>query len=100
MTNIEKLRALEKKATPGPWDFHEHRCKVRDANFQTVSDCYGDAERMVKNGIFIVALRNAAPALLDEIERLREEVARLKRVVELDEEIERRHAALSKRDGK
>lgn len=93
MTNITpeeiaRLRALEAKATPGPWredDRHSpapHCVSIGDHVADVVStSCSGmegggferDEDRMLS-----IAARNALPRLLDEIERLRAENDRLR----------------------
>ncbi len=72
--NADELRRLLGEATPGPWTRDEYGLWVED-----ITDA--DAE-------LVVALRNAAPALLDaweERERLRETVKRLNRRVQTSE---------------
>lgn len=82
MTDIAKLRELLAKATPGPWDamntFAEQGVEIWDGGpgdmpiarlayrYPKVPgrDAHPDAA-------LIVALHNAAPALLDEVEALR-----------------------------
>lgn len=59
---IARLRALEAKATPGPWE----NCAGVPVEFTIPADCH-----------LIVKMRNALPALLDEVDRLRAEVIRL-----------------------
>ena len=61
--DLDKLEALEKAATPGPWDSHNIR-----RYFLFVGP----------NQDFTLALRNAAPALLAEVRELRENNQRLK----------------------
>lgn len=56
MTNLEMLKALEAAATPGPWTFHGWT---------------GDVGAWAKNVELAVALRNAFPALLRELEAAR-----------------------------
>ena len=68
MTSLPLLREAVAKMTEGPWrvEFHDQGCDIygkQDATGLMVADtadAYG-----------IVALRNAAPALLDEVEAAR-----------------------------
>lgn len=71
MTDIATLRKLLAEATPGPWD--EDTCLIQACAF---SGGHAHAEFIEPtDATLIVALRNAAPALLDELERLRAEAA-------------------------
>jgi hypothetical protein len=72
--DIDKLEALERAATPAPWvyddgieqDEHtQHRARP-----ETVGPFGADAAR-TDDCIFLAVLRNAAPALLAEVRRLR-----------------------------
>lgn len=74
MTDIDKLEALERAATPAPWvyddgieqDEHtQHR-----ARRESVGPFGADAAR-TDDCLFLAALRNAAPALFAEVRRLR-----------------------------
>jgi hypothetical protein len=74
VTDIDKLEALERAATPAPWvyddgieqDEHtQHRARP-----ETVGPFGADAAR-TDDCIFLAELRNAAPALLAEVRRLR-----------------------------
>ncbi len=74
MTYIDKLEVIKRAATPAPWvyddgieqDEHtQHRARP-----ETVGPFGADAAR-ADDCIFLVELRNAAPALIVEIKRLR-----------------------------
>lgn len=82
---IAELRALLAKMTPGPWDWSRTALEpdslawsiqpgilIADGNDGTP----GGDEIDRANALGIVALVNAAEPMLDEIERLRAEVAR------------------------
>lgn len=70
---IAELRALLGKATPGPW------CVFVDGDYASVIPSLREGDicvmgmdnRNAENADLIAALRSAAPALLDEIEWLR-----------------------------
>ena len=77
MIDIIALRKLESKATPGPWEWEDYDLRsnsgvIRVAHgvFLGESDGFPGFE---DDKEFIAAIRNALPALLDELERLREE---------------------------
>lgn len=83
---IDELRRLEKEATPGEWSVSQE-----DGSGFDLAIYSSDTGFVVSNGLegdggvdthktadFICSLRNNAKALLDEIERLREENERLK----------------------
>ena len=80
--NIDELRAIVDRMTPGTWvstrsDLSPIRVKgeVYQAVIEARAGMLVDApwvEISPDDAAGIVALRNAAPALLDEIERLRE----------------------------
>jgi len=57
---IQQLRELCEKATPGPWEIE-----------------FDDGVGMDPDSTFIVAARTALPRLLDKVERLKEENSRL-----------------------
>ena len=74
--NLEEVRRLDSEATEAPWCLQAHdRYVIRTHPVGRVA--LMDAYRM-SDAALIVAMRNALPALLDELERLRSEVARLK----------------------
>lgn len=84
---LAELERLEREATPGPWstckmmpsDGHDEAVAVLDADgfrANDVCDCYGDSRvEREANARVIVAARNALPALVAEVRRLREENA-------------------------
>lgn len=74
---IARLRALEAKATPGPWKAlnQSYRMRVYEVfaggkNVCTASTCCEDGMDE-KDCNLIASSRNALPRLLDEVERLR-----------------------------
>jgi hypothetical protein len=82
MTDIEKLRELLAKATPGPWYYYEG--EIEDGKQIEGADLRGNGASVWRidmgdydaldnaNAALIVAVVNALPELLDEVERLRE----------------------------
>lgn len=85
----EKWRALEQAATPGPW-FEQYAydggrtvAKMRSTdtlfcvNVASHVSCVHPAEKFKENGRFIAAASTAVPALLDHVEELEAENARL-----------------------
>lgn len=77
-----RLRELLAKATPGEWDIAEVDWAGLEFSIHAPTGCiagglveYGafSVEQARINAALIVALRNAAPALLDELEALRHE---------------------------
>ena len=83
--DVAAMRALCDAATPGPWTTHE---RDHDALItappspgsltdmrQIVGDC-GGFRNWDNDAAFIAEMRTAAPAMLDEIERLRKRCAR------------------------
>lgn len=95
--SVVELRALLNKATPGPWvskrvnyPRSEHKCDGIEAahNHDSSVACYETDDCPARkeivttdsgvygpswdDALLIVALRNAAPALLDELDRLHE----------------------------
>jgi hypothetical protein len=74
--NIDKLEALERAATPAPWVYddgieQDEHTQHRERP-ETVGPFGADAAR-ADDCIFLVELRNAAPALIAELRRLRSE---------------------------
>jgi len=75
--NTTKLRDLLSKATPRPW-------AIYPGNNLGGDDSAGEYQQLIRNNkihcpsdaALIVALVNNAEALLDEIERLRQELAK------------------------
>lgn len=77
--DIEALRALERAATPGPWDADEDAWILASDDdrgfvaqvFDGLRPTATDETSALANAAFIAAARNAFPALADEVERLR-----------------------------
>jgi hypothetical protein len=69
--DIDKLEALEKAATPGPWRYEDSQLLVNDPDtlvgLHVFSCCNWDDEAMEA----IVGIRNAFPELLSEVMELR-----------------------------
>lgn len=75
MTDLTHIEELEKKATPGPWKCCDDPHEI-DGNGKTVAGNYDYEEGGIcsqEDRNFIVALRNAAPGMIEEIKRLRAE---------------------------
>jgi hypothetical protein len=81
---LDELERLEAEATPGPWmDDHEPEFCGADGYTQTylviggktwfspTPDTADESIQFTRDAKLIVALVNAAPAMLDEIDRLR-----------------------------
>jgi hypothetical protein len=79
MTDTEELRAILAKATPGEWLYDPNDPYMGEYEGWIFSGPIGivEAQNSV-NAAAIVALHNAAPAMLDEIDALRAENARLR----------------------
>ena len=88
--DLDELETLDKAATPGPWGLQTEKemgdygsvtgeyltgIGTRLCEVVVYNDDYGN--QVVQNGQLIAALRNAAPALLAEVRRLREANQRL-----------------------
>lgn len=78
MTNKQNLRELLAKATPGEWRqvddmpyLHAFTPGQRETNHWNVP-CVGRFDHGTGNLEFIAAAHNQMPALLDELDRLRE----------------------------
>ncbi len=84
---VDRLKELEKRATLGPWAYEEDAenfpdgtgnasgdLKIIDNRGCTVSTMieYAEYENSVENAEMIVALRNAAPAILDVLSAFRD----------------------------
>lgn len=83
--DIERLRELLGKATPGPWTWVS-------AGIQHVAgpDRIAICDSGQRNGGLIAEVRNLLPALLDTIERQDEALARIERGCTLpDDEVQR-----------
>ena len=75
MDVIERLRALEQAATPGPWTWVEPHSVIHDVETEVaprvevpVAAIEGLFRMRHANGELIAAMRNAFPALLDVVE--------------------------------
>ena len=75
MNVIERLRALEQAATPGPWTWVEPHSVIHDVETEVaprvevpVAAIEGLFRMRHANGELIAAMRNAFPALLDVVE--------------------------------
>ena len=66
---IERLRALERSATPGEWRFdHDGLCiSGKEHTVCDLSNCEDHPGMADPDADFIVAARNALPALLEEL---------------------------------
>lgn len=85
---MEEWRALAEKATKGPWSHYRGKLRPQFGGIVNEVQCgredvpiipwrgFDECERSEKqhraNAAFIAASREAVPALLDEVERLRE----------------------------
>jgi hypothetical protein len=73
-STIDKLRALENAATPGPWAWHRRNDPDAPASIHMVHENYAIAmsprygmDKFPKNAEFITAARNHWSALLDVV---------------------------------
>jgi predicted nuclease with TOPRIM domain len=84
MSDIADLREAVAKMTEGPWKAHRPRVRWRIVstvhNWLVFDDGAGWHDQQDAAGV--VALRNAAPALLDELEAARSEIAALRQKCE------------------
>lgn len=89
--NLGELKELEAKATPGPWKLDKpgkapYTIISRNGGWETLVaniSWLADAE---DNGPFILAMRNALPELIAEIEKLRTEQQRRRRAAQPHQE--------------
>jgi hypothetical protein len=80
MIDVEKLRASEEAATPGPWDMNYN------GSYEIYQAGHGPSESRdktvmrwtddglpirAKDAVLILTMRNSLPAILDELEALR-----------------------------
>ena len=72
--NVERLRALLEAATAGPWS--RRNKTVIDSEGREVAQCWRGPVLTSPNAALIAETVNALPALLDELERLRERLSR------------------------
>ena len=93
MMDLEKLKALADAATPGPWRVRQDGsaswlCQPDQSGLELKDSAirlpmkrsHDDRERNRLDALFIAAAREAVPALIAEVERLRVESARLTRL--------------------
>jgi hypothetical protein len=75
MSEIEKLRALMAKATPGPWTTGQGDPEhvLSTVNWHCVAQANDALPNMKDNAALIAAAISALPALLDDLARLRED---------------------------
>lgn len=72
MIDIEKLRELEKKATPAPWAVDTTAGKTDGISWEIEQlKSTGKDIETVSDIVFIAEMRNALPDLLAELETLR-----------------------------
>ncbi len=84
--DIDKLEALERAATPAPWVYDDGLSRsFPRARPETVGPFGADAAR-TGDCIFLVELRNAAPALIAELRRLRAIEAAARDIAQVTEE--------------
>lgn len=88
---LAEIKARAAAATPGPWEYIENRFNVEDDNGDHIGSIRAIEARMwiaavddvhppeeaEGNALFIAHARTDIPMLIDEIERLRAENARL-----------------------
>jgi hypothetical protein len=81
MIDIDELRKLEQEAMPRPWlhghDFRDDGADQVIADGLTICFMATPIEYHEADTELIVALRNAAPELLDELEQARERIKEL-----------------------
>jgi len=76
--DLDELEALEKSATPGPWEVGQYTYSVMNKNGAMLcSSTYAALKSPEKDALcdFIAHAREDVPALIAEIERLRAELA-------------------------
>jgi hypothetical protein len=76
--DLDHLRRLLASATPGLWETARDPYRVHDAEGEAIADTWSPSDAAL-----IAALRNAAPTLIDEVERLRAEVARIREAADV-----------------
>ena len=69
--DLDKLEALEKAATPGPWLFDFLGDGLTDQNYKVLFDDY-----IRHDGELVHAMRNALPHMIAELKAAREVVRR------------------------
>lgn len=76
---LDELRELEKAASPGPWRPDVYEASGYTPTFDLNNRRYpGEFYQAKKDSELIAGARNALPALLDEVELLREREAKMK----------------------
>ena len=111
MMDLEKLKALADAATPGPWRVRQDGsaswlCQPDQSGLELKDSAirlpmkrsHDDRERNRLDALFIAAAREAVPALIAEVERLRVESARLTSDLVNMQETARNYAALFHRE--
>lgn len=70
VVDIDKMKEIEAKATPGPWNAQEeHECIMSvEAGEQTICEMLGELDKA--DAEFIVVAREFVPQAIAEIERL------------------------------
>lgn len=89
---LDQIRALIEAATPGPWehDGEDYIFQVHNDAWQAkVAEMRGYGERLPidANARFIAASRDLMPKLVDEVEQLRIQNARLLKVAEVAQDM-------------
>lgn len=72
--DLDHLDALHAAATPGPWHLTDSSAIVAPLTADEIADVW-EPTAASRNGEFIEAAREALPALVDEVRRLRAELA-------------------------
>lgn len=92
MIDLDELERLEREATPGDWywskddDYRAHYL-ISSPRLETVLECDHCNEPDTADKNFIVALRNAAPALIAELRAARERIAELESPSKVDPDL-------------
>ena len=84
--DLAELRRLLEAASCGPWIARNQRVLIDnpDIDFSQVAVCKSEVPYTgmhCEDASLIAAMRNALPALLDEIERLRNRIAVVRRII-------------------
>jgi hypothetical protein len=75
MYDLEKLSEMEKAATPGEWSDYSYGIYTPDGGHGTPWDLFEHVDTNESDSPFIAALRNAAPELLSDLEKLTAQLA-------------------------
>lgn len=85
---LEQIKAREERATPGPW-YHQQAFSGQHFVGEGPSDAptplalmHGSFDKQARNAAFVTAARTDIPELIAEVERLRAELAELRRGLE------------------